>query len=123
MRVDQLVHHGDESLLQIIVFYKKHVAFIFILDVGTAAPCGVFVSGAAVYPALKGIAALAADDLPGEGVAIVVFVAPLDDTFFRCPLVNKSVSGFKVLPADDCLVMILDHILCLLAVVVVSDKA
>lgn len=29
MRVDQLVHHGDESLLQIIVFYKKHVAFIF----------------------------------------------------------------------------------------------
>ena len=103
MRIDQLVHHGDESLLQIIVFYKKHVAFIFILDVGTAAPCGVFVSGA--------------------GVAILVFVAPFDDTFFRCPLVNKSVSSFKVLPADDCLVMILDHVLCLLAVIVVPDKA
>ena len=76
MRIDQLVHHGDESLLQIIVLYKKHVAFILIPDVGTTAPCGVFVSGAAVYPALKSIAALATDDLPGEGVAILVFVVP-----------------------------------------------
>ena len=90
---------------------------------GIAAPRSVFVSGAAVYPALKGIAALAADDLPGEGIAILVFVASFDDAFFRCPLVNKSVCGFKVLPADDCLVMILDHVLCLLAVVVVPDKA
>lgn len=53
----------------------------------------------------------------------LVFVASFDDAFFRCPLVNKSACGFKVLPADDCLVMILDHVLCLLAVVVVPDKA
>lgn len=71
------------------------MAFILILDVGTAAPCGVCVSGAAVYPALKGIAALAADDLPGEGVAILVFVAPFDDTFFRRPLMNKARAASK----------------------------
>ncbi len=103
-------------------FTKKHVAFILILDMGIAAPRSVFVSGTAVYPALKGIAALAADDLPREGIAILVFVASFDDTFFRSPLVNKSVSGFKVLSADDCLVMILDHVLRLLTVVVVPDK-
>ena len=90
---------------------------------GIAAPCSVFVSGAAVNSAFESVAALAADDLPGEGVAILVFVASFDDTFFRSPLVNKSMSGFKVLPADDCLVMILDHVLCLFAVVVVPDKA
>ena len=99
------------------------MAGILILDMGIAAPCSVFVSGAAVNTALKSIAALATDDLPREGVAILVFVAFFDDTFFRRPLVDESVSGFKVLPADDCLVMILDHVLCLLAVVVVSDKA
>ena len=123
MRVDQLVHHGDESLLQIIVFYKKHMAFIIILDMGIAAPCSVFVSGAAVNPALKGIATLAAEDFPRESVAILVLITSFDDTFFGCPLMNKSVSGFKVLPADDCFVMILDQILRLFAVVIVPDKA
>ena len=108
MRVDQLVHHGDESLLQIIVFYKKHMAFIPILDVGIAAPCSVFISSAAVNPAFKGIATLAANDFPGESVAILILITSFDDTFFGCPLMNKSLSGFKVLPADDCLVMIFD---------------
>ena len=108
MRVDQLVHHGDESLLQIIVFYKKHMAFIIILDMGIAAPCSVFIYGTAMNPAFKGIATLAADDFPGEGVAILILITSFDDTFFGCPLMNKSVSGFKVLPADDGLVMILD---------------
>ena len=123
MRVDQLVHHGDESLLQIIVFYKKHVAFIFILDVGTAAPCGVFVSGAAVYPEFKGIAALAADELPGEGLAILVFVAPFDATCLRSQLVNKSVTRLKPLPAEDCHAMNLTHVLCMLAVLFVPVHA
>ena len=123
MRVDQLVPHGDECLLQIIVFYKKHVAFILILDVGIAAPFSVFISGTAMNPAFKGISTLAADDFPGEGVAILILITSFDDTFFGCPLMNKSVSGFKVLPADDCFVMILDQILRLFAVVIVPDKA
>ena len=99
------------------------MAFILILDMGIAAPRSVFVSNAAVNPALKSIAALAADDLAREGVAVLVFVASFDDAFFRSSLANKSVSGFKILPADDCLVMILDHVLRLLAVVVVPNKA
>ena len=81
MHVDQLVHHGDESLLQIIVFYKKHMAFILILDMGIAAPCSVFISGAVVNSALKGIATLAADDFPGESVAILILITSFDDTF------------------------------------------
>jgi hypothetical protein len=52
------------------------VAFILILDVCAAAPRSVFVSGAAMNPALKGISALTADDLPGKGIAILVFVTP-----------------------------------------------
>ena len=84
------------------------MAFILILDMGIAAPCSVFISGAVVNSALKGIATLAADDFPGESVAILILITSFDDTFFGCPLMNKSLSGFKVLPADDCLVMIFD---------------
>ena len=57
------------------------MASVLIHDVGVAAPCSVFVSGAAVNPALEGVVAFSADDFSGENVAVLVFFGAFDDTF------------------------------------------
>ena len=101
----------------------KHVAPILVFDMGVAAPRDVFVIGAAMNPALEGVAALTADDLAGESVSVLVFIGTFYHAFFGSPLTYKNPCSFKILTADDCLVMILDHVLCLLAVIVVPDKA
>ena len=71
-----------------------------------AARCGILVPGAGVYPSLKGITALAADDPAGEAVAILVFIAAGDNAFFSASLMNQGADGIKVLPCDDCLVVV-----------------
>lgn len=98
------------------------MALALVVDVGIAAPRRVFVSGAAVNSALEGVAALTADDLAGKGIVVLVFIRAFCYAFFVCPLADKSVYCLKLLPADDRLVMILDHVLRLFAVVVVPDE-
>ena len=122
MGEDQLVHHCGEGQFQSVVLYEKHVALALVVDVGIAAPRRVFVSGAAVNSALEGVAALTADDLAGKGIAVLVFLATFDDAFLVCSLTDKGAYCFKILPADDRFVMILDHVLSLLAMIVVSDE-
>lgn len=58
---------------------------------------------------LEGVAAFSTDDLSGEGVAALVFFSAFDDTFFPCPLSDQCLCGLEVIPADDCLVMIVEH--------------
>ena len=122
MRKNQLVQHRGECLLQRIIFYKKHVAPILIFDMGVAAPRDVFVIGAAMNPALEGVAALTADDLAGESISVLVFIGAFCHAFFGSPLTYKNPCSFKILTTDDRFVMIRDHVLRLLTVIVVSDK-
>lgn len=89
---------------------------------GVAAPCDVFVIGAAMNPALEGVAALTADDLAGESVSVLVFIGTFYHAFFGSPLTYKNPCSFKILTTDDRFVMIRDHVLRLFTVVVVSDK-
>ena len=89
---------------------------------GVAAPRDVFVIGAAMNPALEGVAAFTADDLAGESISVLVFIGTFCHAFFGCPLTYKSFCCHKIIPTDDRLVVIRDHVLRLLAVVVVSDK-
>ena len=72
---------------------------------------------------LKGVAAFSADDFPGEGVAALVFFGSLDDAFFPCPLSDQRLRSVEVLPADNCLMMIVEHVLVFLAIVDVTVKS
>ena len=77
-----------------------------VVDMRIAAPSGILVPGAGVYPALKGAAAFTTDDLAGEAVPILVFAAALVDAFLSASLMNQGADCVKVLPADDCFVVV-----------------
>ena len=59
---------------------------------GVAAPRDVFVIGAAMNPALEGVAAFTADDLAGESISVLIFIGTFCHAFFGCPLTYKSFS-------------------------------
>jgi hypothetical protein len=50
------------------------MALVLVVDVCIAAPRWIFVSGAAVNPALEGVATLATDDFAREGIAVLIFI-------------------------------------------------
>lgn len=80
------------------------MALAFILNVGVAAPCGIFVAGAAVNPALEGIAAIAADDLAGKDVAVTfdcgqTFEALLDFNWTAEAVTNVLDNAVKYTPS------------------------
>ena len=73
---------------------------------GITAPRDVTRSCCVVCPAFEGAAALAADDLSGKGVALLVFFAVGLDVLFSCMLLEHLFSGLEVFMADDGFVMI-----------------
>jgi hypothetical protein len=60
----------------------------FVVDMRIAAPSSILIPCAGMYPSLKGVTALAADDPAGEAVAILVFIAACDNAFFSTSLMN-----------------------------------
>lgn len=70
-----------------------------------------------VYPALESTTAFAADDFAGKAVSILILPGAFDGTFFSGPLGYQRSSGFKILSADNRLVVIGGQILFLLAYV------
>ena len=120
MAKDELVQHGDERNLQIVIPDETHGTSGFVLNVGSATPCSVFPASAGVYPALESTTAFAADDFAGKAVSILILPGAVDGTFFRAPLGYQRSSGFIILSADNRLVVIGGQILFLLAYVPMS---
>ena len=115
MAKDQLVQHGYERNLQIVIPDETHGTSGLVLNVGSATPCSVFSASAGVYPALESTTASAADDFAGKAVSILILPGAFDGTFFSGPLGYQRSSGFKILSADNRLVVIGGQILFLLA--------
>ena len=111
MAKDQLVQHGDERHLQIVIPDETHGTSGLVLNVGSATPCSVFSASAGVYPALESTTAFAADDFAGKAVSILILPGAFDGTFFSGPLGYQRSSGFKILSADNRLMVIGSQIL------------
>ena len=120
MTEDQFIQHGDERHLQIVIPDETHGTSGLVLNVGSAAPCSIFPASAGVYPALESTTASAADDFAGKAVSILILPGAFDGAFFSGPLGNQRSSGFKILSADNRLVVIGSQILFLLAYVPMS---
>lgn len=114
MAKDQLVQHGDERNPQIVIPDETHGTSGLVLNVGSATPCNVFSASAGVYPALESTTASAADDFAGKAVSILILPGAFDGAFFSGPLGHQRSSGFKILSADNRLVVIGGQILFLL---------
>lgn len=114
---DQLVGHCYKSCPDRVVSDVLHGAAVLVLNVGVAAPCSVSTQRTGMYPALEGIAALATDDLAGEAVAALVFLAAFDDAIFFAVLLYQSICRLKDFAADDGFVVICHRVLIFLAVI------
>lgn len=66
---------------------------------------------------LKCATALAADDFSGEWVAPLVFFIFFFNSFFLAAQINDSLSGFKILVADNGIMMIFQQVLIPLATI------
>ena len=115
MTEDQFIQHGDERHLQIVIPDETHGTSDLVLNVGSAAPCSIFPASAGVYPALESTTASAADDFAGKAVSILILPGAFDGTFFSGPLGYQRSGGFKILSADNRLMVIGSQILFLLA--------
>lgn len=91
MGENQLIDHRHKCCLDRVVTDVLHGTAALVLDMGVAAPRGIFVCRGRVYPALKGIAALTADNLAGKAVATLIFFAAFDDAFFLASLCDQCV--------------------------------
>ena len=106
MPKNQLIDHRNKSHFQLIVTNVLHGAAAFIIDVGVAASCHVFVIATGVYSPLESIATLVANNLAREAVAALVLTVAFYDAFFETALCNQSTISFKVLSVDDGLMVI-----------------
>ena len=120
MGENQLIDHRHKCCLDRVVTDVLHGTAALVLDMGVAAPRGIFVCRGRVYPALKGITALTADNPAGKAVAALILFAALDDAFFLAALCDQCVCRLKYLTAYDGFVMIGHRVPVFLAVIDVA---
>ncbi len=73
-----------------------------------------------VDTALEFSAALTADDFARERISVLVLILIFFYAFFFAMLFDDSLRGFKVLAADNCIVMIFNEILVFFTIIVVA---
>src|SRR5699024_6388770 len=81
-------------------------AFIFICQMGIAAPSYVFAIGAGVHSSSKGITTFITDDFSGKCIALLIFLTFTLDTFFSSSLCYQKSCSFKILFTDNCFMMV-----------------
>lgn len=87
-----------------------------------AHPSNIAVVLTIMNPSAKCVSALTTNKLFGKSISLLIFITTAFYSLFSSPLFNKCSGSFKIITANDCLMMILNQITVKLSVIFMTIK-